>query len=280
MRIALLLTILFAGAGVSFASVLTVGTNANDTVCIGSATPPFCAVFFLSQPQNASGIANVSGTFGPSTANETVSASAQAGYGILDASSTSSFSVTGTPEADFITANANFEDIVTISDPSLNGQAGLLSLSYFLDGTVSGSAFAVVITQAGTSLGQQWAQQYSSSVDGTFSLPSPIQFIYGQPFGLSIQLSTSAGTPTGYGVLNAETGSGSGTADFFSTFVLTGLDPEDSNGNPVSGVTFSSQSGTVYSTNGIVPEPSMLGLALLALLMIGMFVRRRQQLLA
>src|SRR5581483_4192413 len=190
MRIALLLTILFAGAGVSFASVLTVGTNANDTVCIGSATPPFCGVFFLSQPQNASGIANVSGTFGPSTANETVSASAQAAYGILDASSTSSFSVTGTPEADFITANANFEDIVTISDPSLNGQAGLLSLSYFLDGTVSGSAFAVVITQAGTSLGQQWAQQYSSSVDGTFSLPSPIQFIYGQPFGLSIQLST------------------------------------------------------------------------------------------
>jgi hypothetical protein len=125
-----------------------------------------------------------------------------------------------------------------------------------LAGQVNGSAFAVVVTEAGTSLGQQWVQQYNSSVDGTFSLPAPIQFVYGRAFGLSIYLGASAGTPTGYGILNAETGSGEGSANFFDTFVLTGLHPTDANGNPVAGAEFSSQSGTLYSVNGVVPEPS------------------------
>jgi hypothetical protein len=87
-------------------------------------------------------------------------------------------------------------------------------------------------------------------------LPDPIQFVYGQPFGLSIYLGASAGTATGYGVLNEVTGSGGGSADFFDTFVLTGLDPTDASGNSVSGAVFSSQSGTVYSIDGVVPEPS------------------------
>jgi hypothetical protein len=165
--------------------------------------------------------------------------------------------VTGTPEADFVTANASFDDLLKISDPSLNGQAGLLYVSYALSGQISGSAFAVVISAAG-------AQEYHSSVDGTFALVAPISFVYGQAFDLSMQLSVSAGTPTGFGVLNAETASGSGTANFFDTFVLTGLDPTDANGNPVTGATFSSQSGTTYSINGVVPEPTTLLPLLLA----------------
>jgi hypothetical protein len=274
MRACWLLAIFAASASLSSADSLQVSTAASDTVCIGSSTPPYCTVFHDSQPAGASGIATLSGTFGPASAHETVSADAQASYGVLGASASSSFDVSGTPESDFITANANFEDILTISDPALTGQPGLLYVSYSLDGTVSGSAFAVVVTEAGTALQQQWAQEYDSSVDGTFSLPAPIQFVYGQAFGLSMQLSVSAGTPTGYGVLNAETGTGSGTADFFDPFVLTGLEPTDSKGETVTGAVFSSVSGTSYSIDGVVPEPSM-SIPLLLMAGIVLAVKRR-----
>jgi PEP-CTERM motif len=272
---------LFLGVtALSSASSLQVLTNAVDAVCIGSSTPPFCSVFYDKQDQNAAGTAAIAGTFGPTSAQETVSADAHAAYGVLNASASSSYSVVGTPEADFVTANSTFEDILTITDPSLNGQQGLLFLSYSLDGQVSGSSFAVVITEAGTNLGQQWAQQYKSSVDGTFSLPDPIQFVYGQAFGLSIQLSVSAGTPTGYGVLNPETGSGSGSANFFDTFVLTGLDPTTASGDPVSGAVFSSQSGTAYSVGGVAPEPSSTVLMLLGLAAIVVANRRKSHALS
>jgi hypothetical protein len=254
MRASLLLGMLASGVSLGFASSLQVSTSAVDDVCIGSSAPPYCSVF----SDTATGA--LSGTFGPTSAQETVSADANAGYGVLHASASSTYSVSGTPEADFITANANFEDILTItdpSDPSLNGQPGLLYVSYSLDGQISGSAFAVILAQAGTSLQQQLpAQEYDSSVDGTFSLADPITFVYGQAFGLSIQLSVAAGTPTAYGVLNAETGSGSGSANFSDTFVLTGLDPTNASGDPVTGAVFSSQSGTAYSVDGVVPEPS------------------------
>jgi hypothetical protein len=274
MRITWLLGMLIASAVLILADPLAVSTSAVDTVCIGSGSPPFCDIFRVQQNQDASGNAVLNGTFGPPSAQETVSADAHAAYGVLNASATSSFNVLGTPETDFISANSNFEDVMTITDPadpSLDGQPGLLNLKYSLDGTLSGSAFAVVLTDAGTTLQQQWTQQYFSSVDGAFSLPAPIEFVFGQPFGLSIQLSVSAGTPTAYGVLNPETGAGSGIADFFSTFVLTGLEPTDASGDPVTGAVFSSQSGTAYSTDGVVPEPSLVipllfGIAIIAVL--------------
>jgi len=273
MRIALLLVTFGALSLLSFAGPLLASTSAVDTVCIGSSTAPFCSVFFLTQPQDASGTATLSGTFGPSSAQETVSADAHAGYGVLNASASSLYSVSGTPESDFITANSSFEDILTISDPALNGQAGDLYVSYSLDGQISGSAFAVVLTQGGTSPAQQ-VQEYDSSVDGTFSAAAPIQFVYGQAFDLSMQLSVSAGTPTAYGVLNAVTGSGTGSANFFNTFVLTGLDPTDAHGDPVTGAEFSSQSGATYSVDGVVPEPSTMVLLLLGFAAIFVATRR------
>lgn len=247
--------VLIAWVSLGLARSLQASTSAVDTVCIGSSTPPFCSVFFLTQPQDASGTATLNGTFGPTSAQETVTANAHAGYGVLNASASSSYSVSGTPESDFVTANSSFEDLLTISDPILNGQAGSLYVSYSLDGQITGSGFGVVIAQGGTSPGQQ-VQEYDSSVNSTFALAAPITFVYGQAFDLSMHLSVSAGTPTGYGVLNAVTGSGSGTADFFNTFVLTGLNPTDSNGKVVTGALFSSQSGTTYSVDGVVPEPS------------------------
>ncbi len=244
MRTALLAAVFLAGTSLSLADPLSVSTDAADVACIGNSTSPFCGIFRVEQDQDASGTAILNGTFGPTTAQETVAADAHASYGVLNSSASSSYSVSGAPESVFVAASSTFEDILTItdpSDPSLDGQAGLLYLSYSLDGQVSGSAFAVVVTEAGTSLQQQWAQDYDSSVDGTFSLPAPIQFVYGQAFGLSIELSAGAGTATGYGALTETTGSGSGSADFFNTFVLTGLDPTDANGDPITGAVFSSQ---------------------------------------
>ncbi len=264
-RLLLLGVSLVTITGLGVADTLQVSTNANDTVCIGASTPPFCGVSFFQQPQDSSGTAVLNGTFGPGSAQETVSANAQAAFGLLKAGASSSYSISGTPESAFVTANATSEDIITISDPSLNGQTGYLELSYSLDGTVTGSAFAVVVVKAGTALEQQSVQEYDSSVSGTFSLSNPIQFVYGQAFGLSIYLGAEAGNSTGYGALAETVGSGSGSAQFFDTLVLTGLDTLDANGTPVTGAIFSSQSGTAYSVDGVVPEPSAVIPALLGL---------------
>jgi hypothetical protein len=164
-----------------------------------------------------------------------------------------------TPESVFASANAFYEDILTITDPSnpsLNGQAGILDLSYSLDGSVIGSAFAVVITESGTSLQQQTKQSFDSSFDGVKTIP--IDFVWGQAFGLYQQLSVGSGNATGYGMLTEKTGAGSGTADFSHTFVLTGLQPVEANGNPISGAVITSASDTQYTVNGVVPEPSTL----------------------
>ena len=273
-RLTLLGVTLVTFMSVAAADTLQVLTSASDTVCIGTSTPPFCGVSYFQETQDSTGTALLNGTFGPTSSQETVSADAHSAFGILNASASSSFDVSGTPESIGVTANATVEDIITISDPSLDGETGFLDLSYSLDGTISGSAFAVVVVKAGTSLEQQSIQEYDSSVSGTFSIPAPIQFVYGQPFGLSLYLGAAAGNATGYGELAETTGSGSGSAQFFDTLVLTGLVPLDSNGNPVADAEFSSQSGTRYSVNGVVPEPS--GLVPLLLLLAILVVAKHQ----
>jgi hypothetical protein len=62
----------------------------------------------------------------------------------------------------------------------------------------------------------------------------------------------------------------SGTSDFSGTLTLEAIDVVDANGNPVSGVTVSSESGTSYP----IPEPTALGLLLPAFLAL---IRRRPQ---
>jgi len=70
------------------------------------------------------------------------------------------------------------------------------------------------------------------------------------------------------------TGGGTLTSDFSDTFELSGLIPTDTNGNPVIGATFTSASGTVYTVNGVVPEPSSTGI--IASAIIGMLALRRR----
>jgi uncharacterized protein (TIGR03437 family) len=244
-----------AAASLGLGQPPQVSLYTDDFVCIGSN----CNILF--SPQSGSKTAALNGTFGPTSAQTTVTENSGAAFGVLNESDSSSYSISGTSQSISNIAYADFEDILTISDPALNGQPGLLSLSYSLDAQVSGNGFAAIFTSAGLgitdvpalgigpNLGQQWLQTYTSSVNGTFSLPAPIQFVYGQPFGLFVALGAETGTGSASGSA-AETGQGSGgSADF--TFVLAGLAIEDADGNPVAGAVVSSQSGTAYSIKGV-----------------------------
>ena len=49
-------------------------------------------------------------------------------------------------------------------------------------------------------------------------------------------------------------------ANFFSTLTLSGLQPLDAAGNPVTNAQFSSRLGDAVPENGVVPEPATLAL--------------------
>ena len=97
----------------------------------------------------------------------------------------------------------------------------------------------------------------------TFFARIPIES--GQAFTLTYLLLAVAGTPvtacsscdSGLTVFEAS-GSGSGTANFAESLILTGLVPTDLAGIPVADPRFISGSGTRYGTRGVVPEPSSL----------------------
>ena len=71
-----------------------------------------------------------------------VTGSAQAGYGILHAGISSALNSAGAVMQASLHAQASFEDILTISSPALNGQPGLLYVSYNLSGSGSSSGRA------------------------------------------------------------------------------------------------------------------------------------------
>jgi hypothetical protein len=286
--------ILLAAMRPGWADVLTSYISAIDTANIyygAFGTPSF--VIKVHELVGGVGVPSValSGNWGDTSASLDETSDAVAGYGVLHSDASGSYSITGTPATAGIVANSLFQDVLTINDPALNGQSGLLYLTYSLDGTVAstggGKGFAEVIVQAGQpagmgTLSQQWDQEYDSNVPkgSTFSLPSPIDFVYGQPFGLSINLDAAGGTFGGYGILNDKTGVGSGTADFGDTLVLSGLVPTNLNGQLAIGATFSSLSGTRYGINGVTPEPSSFGPLLLGLLAITAGLRFRHKALS
>ena len=84
-------------------------------------------------------------------------------------------------------------------------------------------------------------------------------FVFGQPFYLSMFLGVAAGTPMTCFVCNGGDtdalpglGTGSATADLFNTMILSGLLPRDADGNPVLDAQFTSASNTRYSVEGVV----------------------------
>jgi len=111
---------------------------------------------------------------------------------------------------------------------------------------------------------QSFVHQYTSppgsplvgtAVAGYF-VAGAFPFVYGQPFLVTVALAADSGTV----VANAAgdicvfcTGSGFAVSAFNDTFVLSGFEALDSNGNPLpSAPTITSASGTQYSENGVL----------------------------
>jgi PEP-CTERM motif len=193
------------------------------------------------------------------------SAAAAASFGSLHARASGSYDLSSEGYRG-ASASAFATDLLTLSAPGLNGQAGTLDVSFLLDGTLqtSGGGGAAVFT----------AVTWGGNSADPFDVP---------PGDLAV---FDGGTvPSGPACNNGDiniapaTGSGSGSADFFNTMTLSGLLPIDANGNPVLNAQFSSTSGTTYSINGVVatPEPAsvvLLGTGLAA--WVGLRRRRRQ----
>lgn len=249
------------------------------------------------QGNSVGGIASVNDTYG--FTQLTASDEAITNYGEFGVASSTSFDISGTAQRAYSFAIGDFGDDITISSPLLNGSTGLLSVDYTLDGTIttSGAGSAVVqvainLLNSGASVSQDSITAYTSSVSGTFRAPTAFTFTFGQPFSFYMCL----GAATGQGIIpavlptsghvstfdcapgfsGASTGSGSGSAAFFNTLVLSGLTVTDGLGNLVNGEQFTSASGTQYGPDGVVPEPGTSTLAIVGLtLLVSVLFRRR-----
>jgi hypothetical protein len=107
---------------------------------------------------------------------------------------------------------------------------------------------------------ENWATQ-SYAVNGT--TPQSVNVQFSTQFDVALNNGT---VPDGSTI--------TGTSDFSDTLTLTNIIVTDANGNPVSGVTVTSSSGTQYPVN--VPEPASLSLmAAAALGLLARHPRRR-----
>jgi hypothetical protein len=223
------------------------------------------------------GTASVSGTYGSAAdqAQMTATASAISTYGALGAGASIEYNISSTPTRAESDSNAVVEDVITVNFAPFTGSEGFMNVGYTLDGTISetGTAGAfsnvsIMSTQLnGTQLPGDLTYEatYTDSTSGSFLTPG-FTFVYGRPFELSLDLDAVTGTVSPNEIFRG-LGTGTASADFFNTLVLSGLIVTDSNGNPVEGVTFSSASGTQYTVDGVapVPEPSSIALLLVGL---------------
>lgn len=197
-------------------------------------------------------------------------ATAQAQFGALRTSASGTVNLTSL-DTRFVGSSASATDLITITAPGVTtGTAGFFDVGFFLNGSMSRSGVA----DAAAILGIQWDARdgagesfsyYTSSTFTSGSVVAQIPIYYGVPFQLGYLLATIAGTPTvlcpscSEGIDFVEvSGTGSATADFSHTLLLTSMVPLDLSKNPVASPTFSSESGTAYSVNGVVPEPGSL----------------------
>jgi hypothetical protein len=147
-------------------------------------------------------------------------------------------------------------EVLTITAGSATG-TGYLDVVATVSGSQfsSGSGLAAEVVSVGTAFGSPDEKDVRNTI-GSVAF-QPLTFTFGVPFNLIFALTTATAEGPG---------NGSGTADFFNTAVLSGLDVFDSNMNPVLNPTFTSGSGTEYTVNGVVPEPSAFTLLATALL--------------
>lgn len=234
--------------------------------------------FSIAGPINGAGyvsVSDVTDTFGDTAF--TYFAQANASFGKLQAGASGSYVLSSTSTRDAF-AFAYVTDQLTLTGGS---GSGTLDISLLLDGVLQGTGggggamFAGVIwgqdpnpLEDDTGVNQFQLYQYATSGAHAGPLPSdPLVFSptfeWDKPFYLTMMLAVGAGTPLtslldcngGDACLTPTIGTGSGTADFYNTLLLSGLVPKDANGDPVLSARFASGSGATYSLDGIVAQP-------------------------
>jgi hypothetical protein len=236
---------------------------------------PFCYA-----STTGTNLLSFSQTFAVTGATTTFAAQTQTSPGVLHASATTSYNrPVGATDSRFIYAASIYRELLTVNSATLDGQAGTLTITFHLDGTISDSGTGNALAYVGLGAGdvtnpELYGEEFfpfESSFDGSVSLTVPI--VYGREFLLtaalgafsgSVQLCPEAvrGTPScPLGVVGyAAAGVGSGSALFFNTLELTGLTPLSLESQFVSDARFASGSGTAYDFDGVasVPEPGSL----------------------
>jgi hypothetical protein len=251
------LSLLFAVGGTLIADTFTPASFEDFYTCLQVTST--CPNNFSPTLQVIAPSATFVNTYTGSGITLSVSDSANGAPGTVGAIATSSYTNAGSTEA--IGANValgGYQDLLTISDPSLTGQDGLLFVTYSVNGSVSQSpldagagtvrANVNIFAQSQTQFSYQ-SPDYSSSVaDATTTTGIP--FIFGQAFEFFFEIQAVTVPVSLDGIVQSDISS------FNDTATITGLTLSDENGNPVTGATFSAASEATYTPEGVVPEPS------------------------
>jgi hypothetical protein len=186
-------------------------------------------------------------------------------FGIMHVSTQNDFTVNNDQAWSY--GFVSFQDVITINSATHQGQAGFVLLGYRLDGTVGSSGVSDAFNQVtmrvnpGTPQLQNWVDDFHSNVAPGTVETHLFQITYGTPFTLYFSMQATGGTAQDFQSLGynfiSKTGSGTSSVHFENTFTLSQLTTEDGSQNPVNDPTFVSDSGTLYSQQGVVPEPAL-----------------------
>lgn len=169
----------------------------------------------------------------------------------------------GSPQYLDSVAHASFTDTLTLT----GNTAGVVGIRYLfhIEGVTGDNGYAVL----GFNAGSNGATFFSDDPTTPDWATPEWSVAAGTPIDISADFAASYGANTTY-YTDTEGAGISGTADFFDTLTLTGIQLLDANGNQVNGVSYLTASGTHYDVLGgvyggapsSVPEPG--GIALLA----------------
>ena len=190
--------------------------------------------------------------YNPSSTGDPVSASYSQSFTGMDGAGntqTMTFNGTATSSAVYGQLHSDASGTVTIPYYNANNPAFIVS-------SIGNNPAELFYTDQTGNLSMDWATM-DYAING--NSPQTITIQFDSSFSMSTQ-----NYPDGSTV--------SGEANFSDTLTLAGIEIVDANGNPVSGVTVTSASGTSYD---VVPEPTAVTCLLLAAAVLLIVVRRR-----